>query len=291
MNKIGIDLGGTKIEALILDKNNNEISRKRIATEQDQGYEHILNNIKKLYLDMCKLIPNEEHSLGIGTPGSVSSHTGLLNYSNTVCLNGKAVVNDLERVLGKKIILENDASCFALAEATLGASKNATLSYGVILGTGCGGKIILDKKIRNGPHKGEWGHMVINPAGPEHFRGFPGVVENYISGGGLEKLYTETNNSKCSLSEIVQKYRNNEQPYVDFFMEFIKNFGTSMANLINVLDPDIIVLGGGVSNIDELYTVGIKEIQKHFTDPLKENFIVKNKLGDSAGVIGAALIS
>ena len=291
MKKVGIDLGGTKIEAIVLDEGNNELARKRIPTEQEQGYHHILNNIKSLYANMLDVMPNEEHSLGIGTPGSISKKTGLLNYSNTICLNDKPLTKDLEAILGVKAIVENDASCFALAEATLGASQNKMLSYGVILGTGCGGKIILDKKIRNGPHKGEWGHMIINPAGPEHFRGFSGVVENYISGGGLESLFKGTHSFKCSLSEIVERYRNNEQPYVAFFLEFIKNFGTSMANLMNVLDPDMIVLGGGVSNIDELYTLGVEEVQKHFKEPLQDNIIVKNKLGDSAGVIGAALIS
>ena len=291
MKKIGIDLGGTKIEIIVLDENNKERTRKRIPTERENGYQHILEKIRTLYSEMVDFISNEDHSLGIGTPGTVSNKTGLLHYSNTVCMNDKPLTSDLENLLGRKVTVENDASCFALAEATLGASRNKSISIGVILGTGCGGKLIIDKKIRRGPHAGEWGHMIINPEGPKHFRGFNGVVENYISGGGLELLFEKKYNYKSSLLEITEKYRNGEQPYKEFFMEFIENFGTSMANLINVLDPDMVVLGGGVSNIDELYTLGIEEVQKHFKEPMLQDIIVKNKLGDSAGVIGAALIA
>lgn len=290
MKKFGIDLGGTKIEIIVLDENNEEIHRKRIPTEQDKGYEHILDNIEKLYRETLEVTFSPEHSLGIGTPGSLSTKTGLLNYSNTTCLNGNPVKKDLEVRLKRPIVFENDASCFALAEAQLGAGKGKELCYGVIMGTGCGGKIVLNGKIRNGPHRGEWGHMIIDPSGPEHFRGFNGVVENYISGGGLESLYEQQYGEKQLLKNITDGYRKEEEPYKTFFLNFIEKFGTAYANLINVLDPDVIVLGGGVSKINELYTIGVQEVQKHFTDPLVEDIIVQHKLGDSAGVLGAALV-
>ena len=292
MFRIGIDLGGTKIEGIVLDENGAELFRKRIETEQQKGYGHILNRITSLYGDLAASIRGTAHRIGIGTPGAISRRTGLLKNSNTVCLNGQPLKTDLERLLGQKLEIQNDANCFAMAEALYGAGKGKNLVFGVIMGTGCGGGIVYKGEVITGPQAiaGEWGHMSINPAGPQCYCGQRGCVETYISGGGAEARYAEQHGKKRSFVEIEHAYYRGEAQATDFMKGFFRNFGRALANLIDVLDPDIIVLGGGVSNFKTLYTEGVAEVAKHvFSDSL-ETPIVKNQLGDSAGVIGAALI-
>ena len=308
-----------------------EVFRKRIDTQQEEGYEAILNRIKNLYEDLVKgaglkgawplqrpdngarphqVRPEgpEAHTLGIGTPGAVSRRTGLLKNSNTVCMNGKPVRDDLKKLLQRDFVIENDANCFALAEALYGAGKGKNFVFGVIMGTGCGGGIVHQGKIVAGLQSiaGEWGHMSMDPRGPLCYCGARGCVETFISGGGLEKRYLKEFGQKKTLKEIVADYRKDKglfsgvRPHsergltpldtVCFMETFFKHYGRALANLINVLDPEIVVLGGGGSNIDELYTEGYEEVRKAvFSDSL-ETPIVKNQLGDSAGVIGAALI-
>ncbi|MGR3176723.1 MAG: ROK family protein [Candidatus Anammoxibacter sp.] len=295
MFQIGIDLGGTKIEGIVLDGNCNECFRHRIPTEQEKGYDHILQNIKRVYDMMFLKIDGKEHSLvtlGIGVPGAVSHQTGTLKNSNTLCLNKRPLKTDIECLLDRELEIENDANCFALAEARFGAGKGNRVVFGVIMGTGCGGGLVYQGKVISGKQSitGEWGHMSIDPAGPACYCGSRGCVETFISGSGLEQLYKTQFGKNIKLSEIVDNFRKGEKDNVKFIKQFFVNFGRSMANLINVLDPDIIVLGGGVSNIDEIYTEGVKEVRNQvFSDSL-ETPIVRNKLGDSAGVIGAALI-
>lgn len=314
MNRIGIDFGGTKIEGIILDDAGKELFRKRVPTQQELGYESILNQIKSLYLELAKTVQDKSHTLGIGTPGAVSRRTGLLKNSNTVCLNGKPFYLDLKKLLGRDFRIENDANCFAMAEALYGAAQGKEMVFGVIMGTGCGGGIVYQGKVITGLQSiaGEWGHMSIDPEGPECYCKSRGCVETLISGGGLEKRFEErlkretgvkegkkpfnpfypfsTPFNPTPLKEIVEMYRKEDERAASFMKTFFKNFGRAMANLINILDPDIVVLGGGVSNIDELYTEGIEEVRKQvFSDSL-ETVIVKNKLGDSSGVMGAALI-
>jgi len=292
MLKIGIDLGGTKIEGIVLDENGNELFRKRIATESERGYNHILHRIHKLYQELSASINNAEHTFGIGTPGSISTRTGLLKNSNTVCLNGKPLKHDLEKMLGRKIAIQNDANCFAMAEALYGAGRNKEMVFGVIMGTGCGGGIVYRGQVWNGLQGigGEWGHSVMDLNGPPCYCGARGCIETFISGGGLQNRYFERYKERLSLPEIVKRYRQGDRQAVEFMSDFFKKFGRAMANLINILDPDIVILGGGVSNIDELYTEGVKEVEKCIFNDVLETPIVKNKLGDSAGVIGAALI-
>ncbi len=294
MYKLGIDLGGTKIEGIILDENNNELFRRRIATEQEGGYEHILRNINLLYGLLTKEINNEEHTLGLGTPGSISSQSGLMRNSNTLALNGRPVKKDLQNILGRPFEMQNDANCFALAEALSGAGKGRELVFGVIMGTGCGGGIIYKGEILRGLQDigGEWGHMSIDPNGPQCYCGKRGCVETYISGGGLERLYEQQFKEKASFVDIVNKYRAGHagDELSVFINTFLDNFGRSMANLINILDPHIVVLGGGVSNFDELYSRGRQAVEKYIFSDSFYTPIVKNELGDSAGVIGAALM-
>ena len=191
MHRIGIDLGGTKIEGVVLDAAGKEIIRKRIPTERDLGYQHILGRVKFLHDELIAAVPGQPTTFGIGTPGATSPRTGLLKNSNTVCMNGQPVKADLEKILARKIEIQNDANCFALAEAKLGAGRGKKLVFGVIMGTGCGGGIVHHGEVLTGAQgiTGEWGHMSIDPQGPGCYCGQRGCVESYISGGGLENRY------------------------------------------------------------------------------------------------------
>jgi fructokinase len=292
MFRIGIDLGGTKIEGIVLDGQGAELFRKRIETQQDKGCAHILNRISGLYGDLAAQIQNQPHTLGIGTPGAISPRTGLLKNSNTVCLNGQPIKAELKKLLGRKIEIQNDANCFAMAEALHGAGRGKKLVFGVIMGTGCGGGIVHNGEVIVGRQAiaGEWGHMSINPDGPLCYCGQRGCVETYISGGGLEARYAEKFGVKKSFREIERDFYAGEPQAAEFMKVFFRHFGRALANVIDVLDPDVIVLGGGVSKFDALYTEGVAQVAKFvFSDSL-ETPIVKHHLGDSAGVIGAALI-
>jgi fructokinase len=301
MFRIGIDLGGTKIEGIVLDEeairlrqgfDATSLFRKRVDTQQEKGYAHILDRVKGLHDELAAHIQNQPHTFGIGTPGAVSPRTGLLKNSNTVCMNGQPLKADLERVLGRKIEIQNDANCFAMAEALHGAGRGKKLVFGVIMGTGCGGGIVYQGEVITGPQAiaGEWGHMSIAPDGPLCYCGQRGCAETYISGGGLEARYAEQFGTKRSFKEIVKDYQAGDAQVVEFMKIFFRNFGRSLANLIDVLDPDVVVLGGGVSNFAALYTEGVAEVARYvFSDSL-ETPIVKHQLGDSAGVVGAALI-
>lgn len=292
MYRIGIDLGGTKIEGVILDADGKERSRKRIPTEREQGYQHILNRVKSLHDELVAAVSDQPTTFGIGTPGAISPRTGLLKNSNTVCMNGKHVKADLEKLLGRKIEIQNDANCFAMAEALLGAGKGKNLVFGVIMGTGCGGGIVYKGELFTGPQAiaGEWGHMSIDPNGPLCYCGQKGCAEMFISGGGLEKRYAEKYGEHHPLKDVEAAYFAGEPRAVEFMQEFFDRFGRSMANLIDILDPDIVVIGGGVSNFKAVYGEGVAAVKKYvFTDEL-ETPIVKNQLGDSAGVLGAALV-
>ena len=292
MYRIGVDLGGTKIECIVLDDTGGEVFRKRVATEQEQGYRHILGNIKALYDDSAAAIDGAPHTFGIGTPGSLSLRTGLLKGSNTVCLNTQPIKVDLERLLDRSIAIQNDANCFAAAEAIYGAGKGKQMVFGVIMGTGCGGGLVIDGKVHTGhlAVAGEWGHMSIDPNGPACYCGDRGCVETYISGGGLQARWRELTGQTATLPAIDRAYREGDEQAAAFMQSFFENFGRAMSNLINVLDPDIVVLGGGVSNMDCIYTEGIAQVEKFLFNDYLDTPIVKHQIGDSAGVIGAALI-
>jgi len=292
MYRIGIDLGGTKIEGVVLDASGRELTRKRIPTEREQGYEHILNRLKAMYDDLLSVAHGEPTTFGIGTPGAISPRTGLLKNSNIVCMNGQPVKADLEKRLGRKIEIQNDANCFAMAEALLGAGRGKRLVFGVIMGTGCGGGIVYKGEVFTGAQAiaGEWGHMSIDPQGPLCYCGQRGCTETYISGAGLENRHAEKYGVRRPLKEIERDYFAGEPQAVEFMTWFFDHFGRALANLIDILDPDIVVIGGGVSNFKALYTEGVAQVRKYvFTDEL-ETPIVKHQLGDSAGVLGAALV-
>ncbi len=290
--RLGIDLGGTKIEGIALDSHGLEIKRLRIATEADGGPVHIVARIANLYAGLVYAIDDAPHSVGIGTPGAISRKTGLLKNSNTVGLNGLPLKSLLESALHHPVRVENDANCFALAEALQGAGRGYDCVFGVIMGTGCGGGIVIGGRLRSGPQAlaGEWGHMVIDPAGPACYCGARGCVETFISGSGLARRFRERYGRSLDAMQIVAGAAAGEADCVAAMNAFHANFGQAVANLMAVLDPDVVVLGGGLSNIDGLYDRGVAAVaQRLFSDEMTTP-IVRNVLGDSAGVIGAALL-
>ncbi len=285
MHKIGIDLGGTKIEGIHLDDSLNIIQRKRIQTNQQNGYSSIVDSIVSLINDISK--NTDDYTVGICTPGAISKKTGLIKNSNTQCLVGMPLKEDLEKHLHKQIKMENDANCFAMAESKMGAAMGCGVVFGVIMGTGVGGGIVIDGKIHQGRTNiaGEWGHHTLHQNGNPCYCGRNGCVETYISGPALEKRWHELTGKTESVPDIIQ---NSDSSL--WKKEFLANFGMSLANVIDILDPDVIVLGGGLSNIDFLYTQGKQAVYDNVFSDLVDTPILKNKLGDSAGVFGAALL-
>lgn len=293
MNRIGIDLGGTKIEGVLLSDDNKMIERKRIHTKQEEGYESIIHRIVKL-INNIKSISIKDCQIGICTPGALDIKTGILKNSNTVCLIGKPIKEDLESELKCSIAIDNDANCFAMAEALLGSGKNYETVFGVIMGTGVGGGLVLNRKIHHGKLfiAGEWGHQVLYPNGRDCYCNKKGCVETYLSGPSLEKEWEKNSNEFLPLKKIIELYDNRPNDnYTKWKNEFLSNFGIALSNVINIIDPDVVVLGGGLSNINFLYSEGILSVQKNIFSNKTDTPIVSNKLGDSAGVFGAALLN
>jgi fructokinase len=267
--RLGIDLGGTKTEIVGLDHAGREVLRRRVPTPSDD-YQGTLNMIATLVRD-AEAELGRRCSIGIGTPGSLSPATGLLRGSNSVCLNGKPIKTDIEGLLGREVRIANDANCFALSEAVDGAGKGAKVVFGVILGTGVGAGIVVDGEVLVGPNAiaGEWGH---NPLPlprekdlplPDCYCGRKGCIEAYLSGPALAKD-----------SENLERYE--------------ERLARALAGVINILDPDVIVLGGGISNIQRLYTnVPVLWQPLVFSDQVATR-LAKNLHGDSSGVRGAA---
>lgn len=288
---LGIDLGGTKTEGVILDADGRELYRRRVPTDQS-SYGTVLDGVNRLYAVLRSQASDAPHTLGIGTPGSISRLTGLMRNSNTLCLNGQPVGADLRARLGRNFTLENDANCFALAEARAGAGAGHRVVFGVILGTGCGGGIVIDGRLHAGHQSlaGEWGHTTIDPHGPECYCGQRGCVETYLSGSGLERAHFDAAGFRMAAHEIVAAAEAGEPTCRALMDGWFDAFGRALANLVAVLDPDIIVLGGGLSNVEALYTRGVAEVERRVFGGEFATPIVKHRLGDSAGVIGAALL-
>lgn len=295
----GIDLGGTKIEGTILRNANQTetISRLRIPTEREKGYDHIIQNIGRL-IEMLKedsgLIPQK---VGIGTPGTIDPPTQLMKNSNTTVLNGQPFHKDLEAYLKLPITMANDANCFAIAEAKLGIvaekTPHAKVVFGVIMGTGVGGGVVVNGQILGGAQGigGEWGHSFLDSSGEDCYCGNHGCVETIISGPALERYYKKISGKSLRLKEIIQLHLNGKDKDATVTIERLIHFyGRGIANLINILDPDVIIIGGGVGNIDLLYNEGRAAVQKFVFNTRLDTQILKPKLGDSAGVFGAALL-
>lgn len=290
--RIGIDLGGTKIEGVVLDDASGQVlQRERLPTESARGYDHIVATVAGLVERLRAAHPGAA-TIGIGTPGAISSRTGLMKNSNTTCLNGRDLVGDLRRRLGRPLRVENDANCFALAEARHGAGQGGRMVFGVIMGTGVGGGLVIDGRLWSGPQHiaGEWGHHVIDAQGPPCYCGQRGCVEALLAGPAVERRYRELGGSAAAMPAIVVRARAGEGLARQVFDEFLAHYGRAMANLITILDPDVVVLGGGLSLIDELYDGGRQAVARRiFNDELRTP-IRRHQLGDSAGVIGAALL-
>jgi predicted NBD/HSP70 family sugar kinase len=295
----GIDLGGTKIEGVILSSSDStkSLCRTRIPTEAYQGYEHIISRICLIVEDMQKATGIQPETLGIGTPGTLDPDLNAIKNSNTTCLNGKPFKDDLEKALGIPIKIANDANCFALAETRLGvvAEKlpGAEVVFGIILGTGVGGGVVVHGKLINGRHGigGEWGHNFLDASGGDCYCGLSGCVETVLSGTGLQKYYYELSGEPRKLKFIYQRYLECIDPDATATIDrLLIYFGKAIANVINIIDPDAIVLGGGVGNIDLLYSRGVQEATKYVFNPKLNTAFFKPKLGDSAGVFGAAML-
>ena len=322
--RVGVDLGGTKTEAVVVRSradgsgSHEVLAKKRIPTaeadeDDDARYERIVDATRALIADVVKEAGlSAAPPIGLGMPGSTTlrandgsrSAQPLVKNSNTTCLNGRPFHADLVRAVGQPIAFANDANCFALAEAVWGAAKSARVSFGVIMGTGVGGGVIVrdgfdpSAKARawEGAQgiAGEWGHVVLDPdTGPRCYCGRRGCIETYLSGPAIEGAYAARagdGDSARSLPDIAELAKRGDAAAKALLAERMDLFGRAIANVLNVVDPDVVVLGGGVSNLDVLYTDGIAAASRWvFNDELRTT-IVKNMLCDSAGVLGAALL-
>jgi fructokinase len=290
---IGIDLGGTKIEGVVLDAQFEVRFRKRIPTQRDEGYERIVERVASMFALCCEAAGKRPDVVGIGTPGAVSLRDGAMKNCNTTCLNGRPLLRDLETALKTKVILDNDANLFTWAEALHGAARGYELVFGVILGTGVGGGIVYRGEIVRGAHRlaGEWGHPRIVNGGPRCYCGASGCVEMLISGPGVEAYAARERGFRAPLPEVVRAARAGEAAAARVLGRFLDRFGRALANVVNIVDPDCIVLGGGVSNVDELYTIGREAVVAYVFGGEFRAPILRHALGDSAGVIGAALLA
>lgn len=315
-----MDLGGTKTEAVLLRRSGGSphhevLERERVPTPQSDGYAAIVENTASLVERVLSTAPAAARPLiGVGMPGSVTRRDGLVKNSNTVCLNGQPFRQDLQHRLGREVAFENDANCFALAEALLGAGSDHAegVVFGVIMGTGVGGGLILHGKPWPGPQQlgGEWGHHAVGPwrrwdqaslATAGHslglgllergpcYCGKTGCLELYLSGPAVEEDYERRAGRRLPLSEIARQ-RSHDVHAEAALAEMLEAFGRGLGNLISILDPSAIVLGGGVSNLDCLYDEGVTRVARYvFNDELTTP-ILRHRLGDSAGVLGAALL-
>ncbi len=299
-NLWGIDLGGTKIEGVILESaaNPKVLYRERISTEADKGYEHIVNQLVKMVEMMRSDAGYSSDRIGFATPGTLDPQLGVMKNCNTTALNGKPLKKDLEKLLNVQVYMANDANCFALAETRLGVVKekfpNAQVVFGVIMGTGVGGGLVVNGEVINGLQGigGEWGHNFLDESGGPCYCGKTGCVENVLSGPALEKFYFNRSGEKRSMKEIVARAEANTDKYASETMARLASFfGRALSVLINIIDPDVIVIGGGVGNINLIYTQGREAVLKNVFNNRLETPIVRPMLGDSAGVFGAAFLT
>jgi len=279
--RIGVDLGGTKIEALALDAAGREVFRQRVATPRGD-YAATIHAVISLVRQAG------EGSVGIGIPGALSRVTGLVKNANSTWLNGRPLKQDLEAALQREVRIENDANCFALSEAVDGAGKGAEVVFGVILGTGVGGGISVNQRILRGVNSiaGEWGHNPLPlPAGadlplPPCYCGRAGCIETYLSGPGLSRDHEKATGARLAAEQVVL--------HEETMTRYVERLARALASVINVLDPDVIVLGGGISNVARLYTEVPRLWERHgFSDHVATR-LAPPVHGDSSGVRGAA---
>jgi fructokinase len=279
--RIGVDLGGTKIEAIALE-GSREVARRRVPTPRGD-YEATISTVSTLVSELGA------GTVGVGIPGALSRVSGLVKNANSTWLIGRPLKQDLEHAIGREVRLENDANCFALSEATDGAGAGAEVVFGVILGTGVGGGIVVHRKVLTGPNAiaGEWGHNPLPaPAAedqplPACYCGRSGCIETYLSGPGLAADHLKLTDERLKAEEIAARAGKALRRYEE-------RLARALASVINVLDPDVIVLGGGMSNVERLYTEVPRLWSKHVFSDHVATRLVRNAHGDSSGVRGAA---
>lgn len=292
----GIDLGGTKIEGVILDDKEltKPLCRLRVPTERNGGYNHILSQIQLLIakLEEVSGFTRPAH-IGIGTPGIIDPFTRVMKNSNTTCLNGRPMKEDLSEALGIEISIANDANCFALAEATMGAARGFNVVMGLIIGTGVGGGLVLGGRLHQGLHgiSGEWGHNTMRGEEASCYCGKQGCTETVFSGPALEDFYENLTGEKIPLPEVVRRAHGGETAAVQTIARLQEKFAEAIAVPINIFDPDAIVIGGGVGAIDLLYAQSTRhKIAYYVFNNECQTKILRPALGNSAGVFGAAML-
>ena len=292
--KIGIDWGGTKIEGISIDsKNGKELDRIRVDSPKD-NYEEIISKVVEVIKELSKA--SSDFTVGIGMPGSIHPETNLVQVSNTKALEGKPVKSDIEKKLGFEIKIANDADCLALSEAVDGAGKDYKSVFAVILGTGVGAGYSINKEIIVGPNKltGEWGQNPIPGPMDDYEKsvkrhcGRVGAIEVFLSGPGLENYYEFISKAKKTSREIVSLYQEADPVAIDVMNVYFERIARAFSSFVNILDPDVIVCGGGMSEIDDIYN----EIPTRIIPYIASNFfltpIIKATHGSSSGVRGAA---
>lgn len=288
----GVDLGGTKIEAVVLEDPRRPIPlvRMRIETERERGYKHILSRIRLLIERIVeqKGLPRPQR-IGFGTPGSCDPTTGRMRNCNTTCLNDQPLPSDLTETLQAEVEVQNDANCFALAEALMGSAQGCSVVFGTIFGTGVGGGLVVDGRALAGRHgiAGEWGHTVIEPAGEDCYCGKKGCLETLVSGPSLERFHRNRTGRNEYLKEVMDRGGADAAAIEDRLLHYV---GESLGAVINLADPDAVVLGGGVGQIPCLVQRLPLELPKWVVHPNPQTPILLPALGDSAGVFGAALL-
>jgi len=292
--RTGIDLGGTKIELIVLDEAGREIMRRRVPTPQGD-YPATLDAIQGL-VEKAEAELGVGTSVGFGTPGAISKASGLLKNANSTCLNGQPLSLDLETRLGRPLRIANDADCFALSEATDGAAADAGVVFGVILGTGVGAGIIVNGRPLSGPNAiaGEWGHNPLpwpqddERPGPACHCGRQGCIETFLSGPGLSRSHFDACGHSLTAVEIVALAEKGDAACEQSLQVYEDRLARALAHVINLLDPDIIVLGGGLSNCQRLYANVPRLWGRYVFSDRVDTQLVPPKFGDSSGVRGAA---
>ncbi len=292
--RIGIDLGGTKIEGVALDSEGRVVSRRRVPTPQGD-----YNATVRAIADLVRHLEQESGSrgsLGVGMPGIISPKTGLVKNANSACLNGRPLDRDIEEALGRPVRIENDANCFALSEASDGAAEGRPCVFGVILGTGTGGGVVVDGRILRGRNaiSGEWGHNPMPWPAPDEwpggscYCGLTGCIETLLSGPGLARDYAREAGQATNAVEVVARAQAGEKAAVLCLDRYVNRLARALASIINVIDPDAIVLGGGLSSIERLYDDVPRAWSPYVFSDRVETELLPPKFGDSSGVRGAA---
>ena len=288
---IGIDFGGSKIEVILCHNEAlNVIFRKRVKCEKERGYAHLITQLKDL-IETCRSHVEHIDCIGLAIPGSVNPNTHLVRNCNVTCFNGKPLAEDVSVAVAQTVHVFNDANCFAISEALLGAGKGYRTCLGMIVGTGIGAGLVEDGVIKNG-HNGyaaEVGHMSIDPNGPLCWCGNHGCIETFISGTALERIYRDHGGAALKVPDIHQQLQQQHPIAEKAFAQYFTHFGHSVANLIYSFDADVIILGGGVSRLQLLYSRGKEAISNHFKQEKIAINLVPSEHGDASGVYGAVL--